>query len=161
LYFYELTRIQLLAYHLLRRDTKSFKDLYDREKCTLVPLTDTENRFYEYYREQLRIPKKKQWKAVLLSTVVPGLGKLYAGKKGEAITAFIPVAANALQAYEGYYKQGTSSPHLYVFGGIGAFFYLSNIYGAKEAIKRSIDERHEDIRLSVSDELRYLCNAYY
>ena len=161
LYFFDLFRLQLLAYHLLRNNPVAFKLVYDKKKCETEVLMETEQKLYQYYTEMIRIPKKKQWKAVVLSAMIPGLGKLYAGKRGEALTAFLPVFTNGAQALEGYTKAGTNSPHLYIFGGIGTVFYFSNLYGAKQAVKRSIDERHEQIHLAVHEQLHFLDTGFY
>lgn len=160
-YHLEVLRLQILANCLLRNDTKQFMLVYDKNKCSFDNLNLAERRLYECYQKTLLVPKKKQWKAVVLSAMIPGLGKLYAGKKGEALTAFLPVLINGAQAYEGYAKAGVNSPHLYIFGGIGTVFYFSNLYGAKQAVIRSIDEQHEQVYMEVREQLRILDIGFY
>ena len=78
--------------------------------------------------EELRY--KSSALALGLSTVVPGLGKVYTGDWKDAIISFITVGAFSWQAYRGFDRQGLDSGYGWVFAGLGAGFHLGNIYGS-------------------------------
>jgi hypothetical protein len=71
----------------------------------------------------------------LLSTIVPGSGKLYAGKPTEALGAFIPIASFGLLAAESYNKAGIKSVGFISFASLFTIFYLGNIWGSMSTVK--------------------------
>jgi TM2 domain-containing membrane protein YozV len=67
-------------------------------------------------------------KAALLSAILPGAGKAYAGQTGDGV---ISLLVNGLFGYLAY--DNFNSGHKFrgwLFSGLGLFFYSSNIYGA-------------------------------
>ena len=73
---------------------------------------------------------KSPWVAGIMSVVIPGSGKIYAGKTGQGIITFIQNLALGLQAYEAYRRDGWKSPRFLVYGGLFTFFYVGNIWGS-------------------------------
>lgn len=71
----------------------------------------------------------------LLSTVVPGLGKIYAGRTGEGIMAFLTVGSFAAITAENWVHYGIKDWKTILFGTIGSIFYISNIYGSCVSVK--------------------------
>lgn len=66
--------------------------------------------------------------AALLSTIVPGAGKIYTGEIGDGITAFFTTLLSAYLAYDNF-----KSDHQFkgwLFTGLAAFFYGGSIYGS-------------------------------
>jgi TM2 domain-containing membrane protein YozV len=73
------------------------------------------------------LPYKNPLIASLSSTILPGIGRAYAGRLGDGIFSFIfTVGSFALACYY------NSSNRLATIGfaGLGVFFYLGNIYGS-------------------------------
>lgn len=64
------------------------------------------------------------------SALVPGLGKLYAGCAGEAVSTFLCVGSLAAITAENWVHCGPTDWKTLLFGGLGAIFYLGNIYGS-------------------------------
>lgn len=90
-------------------------------------------------RNQLkRVKRKSPAVAGLLSAVVPGLGKFYAGKKGAGMSAFFMNMVLAGMAYENYYRSGYKSPQFIFFGTIFGFFYAGNIVGSVYSVKQHV-----------------------
>ncbi len=87
-------------------------------------------------QRRLEQPHKSPWIAGTLSALVPGLGKVYTKDYGDAAMSLLFVGLNAWQAYRGFRKEGIKSVHGWVFAGIGATFYLGNIWGSAKAAKR-------------------------
>lgn len=83
----------------------------------------------------LKKKKKSPLIAGCLSAIVPGLGKLYVGKKGQAIAAFIFTSMFAAQAIEGYYHHGVKSTQFYVYATFFSMFYVGNIWGSVYSVK--------------------------
>jgi hypothetical protein len=74
--------------------------------------------------------KKKKWKSVLLSVVVPGLGQYYLGQKQ---TFYIILLQHLLVggiAAESIYRLGYKNIYSIFTIGVFGTFYFSNIYGA-------------------------------
>lgn len=93
------------------------------------------------YHEQVRylckqiasadsIGHKSKLLAGLLSTVVPGSGKVYCDRTMDGIYSLIIVGLSLWQAYDGFADNGTSSGKGWILGALGTGFYLGNIYGS-------------------------------
>ncbi|MFQ5571195.1 MAG: tetratricopeptide repeat protein [Rhodothermales bacterium] len=81
------------------------------------------------------LPRKSTWAAATLSTLIPGTGKLYAGRISDGLYSLILIGGNAWLAYEGFRDKGVSSFKGWLFGTIGAVFYVGNIYGSVVAVR--------------------------
>jgi TM2 domain-containing membrane protein YozV len=84
--------------------------------------------------------KKYNYKIPLLaaglSTIVPGLGKVYTGNVKDGVIALIFVGINAFQSYRYFDKKGIKSAGGWIFGSLATGFYLGNIYGSAKAAKQ-------------------------
>ncbi len=156
----EIWRLQLLSAALFQKKTEDFSLVYNSGKCLDPNFSLLEFSMYINNVEISRRKKKSGFVAGLLSTVLPGLGKIYAGKPHESLTAFLPVVFNLAQAAEGYYYKKLDSPHLYIFGSIGTVFYVSNIYGSAKAASRKNQEFNDKIKTNVEFEIAKLIGFY-
>jgi len=68
--------------------------------------------------------------AGLFSAIVPGSGKLYTGKKQDALYSFLLTSICYWQAYDGFHKQGINSFKGWAYFAVGTVFYTGNIYGS-------------------------------
>jgi TM2 domain-containing membrane protein YozV len=66
--------------------------------------------------------------AGILSAVIPGSGKMYVGEWGDGITGLLITGLFAFLAYDNFKADHTT--RAWIFTGIGAFFYVGNIYGS-------------------------------
>ena len=87
------------------------------------------------YNNFKHIEKKKPITAAFLSTVVPGLGKAYAGRYTEAILPFLKCVISGFIAYEGFKHGDFKSATFYAFGSYGLINYVSTIYGSYKTVK--------------------------
>jgi tetratricopeptide (TPR) repeat protein len=101
-------------------------------------------KFYSILTNRLEQGRKSPFVAAALSTVVPGLGKVYTKRYADAIMAFLFVGGNAWQAYRGFSQYGVKSVYGWIFGGLATSFYIGNIYGAVKSAKRFNKERDDD-----------------
>jgi len=87
--------------------------------------------------------------AGLFSAVIPGSGKFYAGRKGEAISAFLSTAGTGLVTWENYRKNGLNDYRTIAFGAIFALSYLANIYGSAFSVTVSENDFKEHVKTEV------------
>ena len=78
--------------------------------------------------------------AGVMSAIIPGSGKIYAGKTGQGISTFISTIGFGLITWENYRKLGPAHIKTIAFGAAFAGNYLSNIYGSAVAAKIVEDE---------------------
>ena len=79
---------------------------------------------------------KSSFLAGSLSTIVPGLGKVYTENYLDGVISLLFIAGTAWQSYRGFNKSGINSVSGWIFGGISFGFYLGNIYGSSKSAKR-------------------------
>jgi hypothetical protein len=101
-----------------------------------------------------RLPHKHPALAAGLSTVVPGLGKVYTGDWKDGAIGFLFVGLNAWQSYRRFDKQGIRSPFGWIHGGFALGFYLGNIYGSHKAA-RMYNHRYRDQLQYDTEQLLY------
>jgi hypothetical protein len=78
-------------------------------------------------------PKSPALAAVL--SIVPGMGKIYAGRKHDGFTSLMVVSATAFVAYRMFDQGGVRSVPGWLYGFLSCGFYLGNIYGGYQAVK--------------------------
>lgn len=74
--------------------------------------------------------------AGILSAIVPGSGKAYSKRWGDALISFLFVGANSYSSYVSFKKKGISSTNGWIFGGMAFSFYSANIWGSVKAAKK-------------------------
>ena len=81
-------------------------------------------------RDGLNRPAKSQALAGILSAILPGSGKLYCGRKYDALYTLCVLTSSAWLSYRGFRDDGIESIKGWSFGVLTAFFYGGNIYGS-------------------------------
>ncbi len=74
--------------------------------------------------------------AGLLSTALPGAGRVYAGRFAEGIYSFVLLALASWQCADGFHDDGGSSAKGWTAGSIGLLLYFGDIYGSATTAKR-------------------------
>jgi hypothetical protein len=137
---YELRAFERAGVALLQRRF----DQYDRHRQAFrfasYALSEEEKRLDQYATTLRHQPRRSAVVAGLLSAVVPGLGKAYAGKRKQGIAAFLPVLTLGLLTLEGYRKDGPTSLRFLGFGSLFTLFYVGNIWGSALTVKVKRDE---------------------
>lgn len=90
--------------------------------------------------------------AALLSTTIPGSGKMYSKEWKDGIMSFIFVGGNVFQAYRGFKKSGIKSTYGWIYSTIGFSFYLGNIYGSIQSAKHYNEHIYNDFYKKVNAE---------
>ena len=91
-----------------------------QEYCTIVSQAET-------------FKEKNRFLAAGLSTVVPGLGKVYTKDYVDAAVNFLFIGVTAFQAYRGFTNDDIRDVQGWIYGGVALSFYLGNIYGSWKA----------------------------
>ncbi|MDA3879453.1 MAG: hypothetical protein PF436_03605 [Prolixibacteraceae bacterium] len=130
-----LKNFELSGVHFLEGDFDGAKHYLYRTDTTVAVLNTQLSNMKMIIAEIENHKAKKPWVAGLMSAVVPGSGKFYAGKKGEGIAAFLGSVSFGLIAWENYRKLGVKHPKTIIFGSIFAATYVSNIYGSVVSVR--------------------------
>lgn len=158
----EIVRFERAGMALLQKDYDAFDSLHQDFSYNLYALSAQEQHFQDYEQQLRNLKHKSPLVAGVLSAVIPGAGKVYAGKLYQGIATLFPMAALALLTNESYHKRGPNSAEFYVFGSLLTVFYVGNIWGSvfSVKIKRREDENLVDqkVLLDLQIPLRTIFN---
>ena len=111
--------------------------------------------YHNFVQEGAHLPTRSPFLAGVLSTLVPGAGRLYTGRVGDAFTSLFIVSLTGWQAYDGFRRDGLSSVKGWTLGTLSGIFYVGNIYGS--VIAARVYNRHvaDEFLTTLSIELPY------
>lgn len=92
--------------------------------------------------------------AAVMSTLIPGSGKLYTERYWDALTSFLTVGFSARHAWAGFKRNGTGSVIAWIHTIVGTYFYLGNIYGSAASAKLYNENQTENIRRTLDQLVR-------
>ncbi len=121
-YFFEARELYNFSYlftDIQLPEKKNFLSCFTKEEQLRL------NQFYDW---KINPPYKSPLTAALLSTVIPGLGKIYTQEYSDGIFAFITVGLLGYLAYSDFHANHNFRGWL--FSALGAGFYGGNIYGS-------------------------------
>lgn len=156
--FEELKSFQLSGIFLLLNNFQGFDSLKTFVKSE-TPLIQLQYKNFKDYRQRLAEEQQKSSvKAGLLSAIVPGLGKVYAGRRGNGLYVFLISSLLAAQTYEAYRKDGIASARFIIYSSLFSSFYIGNIWGSALAVRVVRNEKvaaiHEQILFDMHIPLR-------
>jgi len=129
---------------LLERDFDLYETVSLKSKHILPALQTEVINLTKLHASLKNRKPKKMWLAGLMSAIVPGSGKMYAGKTGEGIASLLMVGSTGLVTWENHRKLGVKNLKTILFGSIFTIFYVGNIYGSVFSVKISNEEfNHE------------------
>ena len=102
----------------------------------------------------LALRYKKPWLATALSTVVPGTGRMYAGRWGDGLLSLANVGIFTWQAYRGFDRRGARSFYGWFNAFFGVSFYVGNVYGSHRAAVLYNEKKNQQISRVVEPLLR-------
>lgn len=146
------------AAFLLGNDTAGFRRLMESDRSPLLLYRESNGelkRLQEQDRRLRGIKKKSPFVAGALSAVVPGLGKVYAGKPRHGLAAFLPTAILGVQAYEAYRKGGWKDARFIGYASLFSVFYFGNIYGSALTVRVQRRETIHDVHYVVQADLAF------
>lgn len=98
---------------------------------------------YNFENEKYKSPAL----AVMMSALIPGSGKAYSNRWGDAIVSFLFIGSNAWAAYRAFDKKGIKSVNGWIFGSLAFSFYSANLWGSAKAAKTynsDMRQRYQD-----------------
>ncbi len=126
-----------LGYYWVKHQYDSAYSLVNRSREIL---SEHPSPLYSLTQEFEQQKFKKPALALALSTVLPGSGKAYSKRWGDAAISLVFVSSSAFASYRAFKKKGVKSLNGWLFGGVAFSFYASNIYGSFKAAKRYNDD---------------------
>lgn len=127
--------------HLMRKEWNSAEKMFEALKETdVLDVRQKAIVYGEFANRGEMLPKRSPLLAGFLSTIVPGAGRLYTGRVGDAVTSIITVGITGWQAYDGFSRDGLSSVKGWTLGTLCGIFYAGNIYGS--VISARVYNRH-------------------
>lgn len=140
---------ELSGIYLLQGQKEKFEEYLSRTNRSYYEITESAENLQKISADIYKHKTKSPLVAGLLSSVIPGSGKLYAGKRGEAISAFIANAGLGLVTWENYRKSGLNSFRTIAFGSAFIFSYAANIYGAVLTVNMMETEYKENVKNTI------------
>lgn len=144
-----LKYFELSGTALLKRDFDLFDNLSSQLDTSYFALKEEQKAMLDHYSDLKAIKQKSPLVAGLMSAVIPGSGKFYAGYRGLAISAAIPTVLFGVVAAENLVKGGPTSPQFIAFAALFSAFYVGNIWGSVLSVKIYKDEKYDEIDHSI------------
>ncbi|TRX55993.1 hypothetical protein FNH22_17685 [Fulvivirga sp. M361] len=127
---FELKKLQLAGLSLLKRDTALYRSFSTYFTQKHHALSKQEINLDLHYNNMKKFKKKSKFLAGFMSAAVPGMGKLYTKRPGEALATFFKTGLIGLPALEAYVKRGSSDARFIIFGSLFSALYIANIWGS-------------------------------
>jgi hypothetical protein len=135
--------------YLLQRDTIRYRESFAKTNRSFYEISESSDNLQKISTDLKNHKSRSPVIAGILSGIIPGSGKFYAGKKGEAISAFIATTGLGLVTWENYRKNGLANFRTIAFGTAFAFSYTANIYGAVMTVNIIETEYGENVKNSI------------
>ncbi len=139
---------------LLKRDIKKGNENIQKFTKTWYPVAEQQEKMNLLYNDIATFKNKSPIIAGVLSSVIPGLGKVYANRLGEGVSAFLITTTMGLVAFENYRKDGWKDPKTILFSSLFSVFYIGNIWGSVLSVKLVKDEFNQEINEQILFNLR-------
>ncbi|MDE0184774.1 MAG: tetratricopeptide repeat protein [Candidatus Poribacteria bacterium] len=119
-----------LSYLMQKRWLEAGKIFDGLQESEVAEVRENAALYHNYAMRGTQLPSRSPFLAGILSTIVPGAGRLYTGRIGDALTSLFTVGLTGWQAYDGFRRDGFSSAKGWGFGALSGIFYAGNIYGS-------------------------------
>lgn len=141
----QLKNFQLAGIALLERNVPAFDSLNALVSKRTYLLQQQQENLGQHRQRIVTQPSKSPVLAAMLSAIVPGAGKFYAGQKGQGIYTLLITGMVGLQAWEGYEKAGPKSFRFIAYSTLFASLYIGTVWGSAFTVKFRKDQLNETI----------------
>jgi hypothetical protein len=121
-----------LSHALLVQDWETAQTTYEQAKSSNASLL----RFAKPISEISSLKRKSPWLAMGLSTVVPGLGRVYTNQWKDGLISLILIGGLSYAAYRNFSREEGQNILGWTFAGIALGFYGGNLYGSFQSAHR-------------------------
>lgn len=87
-----------------------------------------------FYYAKMNPKNKNITTGIILSSIIPGAGKVYADQFTDGLTAFLITGVLGFLAYDNF--RADHDFRAWLFTGLAAYFYAGNIYGTAVAVQQ-------------------------
>ena len=115
---------------LLMRQTENYKQSIEKCDTNFYVTASSLVKVKAIADDMDRHKPKSPVLAAIFSAVLPGSGKYYAGRTGEAFSALLSVGFLSAMAIENYRHYGINHGRTYMTLGLAGIFYIGNIWGS-------------------------------
>jgi TM2 domain-containing membrane protein YozV len=144
-----LKNFEIAGVYLLQGDYKMFELSLGKANTEQFEISESSDKLRKISTEMVNHKRKSPVIAGLLSGIIPGSGKFYAGKKGDAIFRLIATTGMGIVTWENYRKSGLNSFRTIAFGTAFAFSYVANIYGSVLTVNLLETEYRENVKNTI------------
>lgn len=141
----ELRDFQLAGMALIQRDFNSYSEYARTFSGRYFAMAQQQQNLNDYMERLLAADRKSPFAAAAMSAVIPGSGKIYAGRRGSGISSFLQVAVFGGIFAESYLRSGPKHARTIVSGSAFGLFYIANIWGSAVAVKITKEEIYEEV----------------
>lgn len=157
----EIKKMMLASNALIHKNHNKFDSIILQIDTTIF-ITKSLISTLSKWSEKRNLKNKNKFLAASLSAIIPGLGKVYVGKKFDGLNTFLTHIPLALIMYESYYVAGFNSSRFITFSTIASLFYIGNIITSYHNVnierKEVNNERKNEILLQCNIMLRNYYN---
>lgn len=100
------------------------------QKSDVLAVREKAAVYSKYAVQGAKLPTRSPFLAGFFSAIVPGTGRIYTGRVGDALNSLLTVGLTGWQAYDGFRRDGISSVKGWTLGTLSGIFYVGNIYGS-------------------------------
>lgn len=119
-----------LSYLMQKQWSEAGKVFEALQRSGMLMVSEKAKVYHKYAEVGARLPTRSPFLAGVLSTIVPGAGRFYTGRIGDALNSLFVVGITGWQAYDGFRRDGISSVKGWTIGTLSGIFYVGNIYGS-------------------------------
>ena len=144
-----------LSYLMQKQWSEAGEVFKTLQESDVISIREKAAIYHGYAERGADLPTRSPLLAGVLSTIVPGSGRLYTGRFGDTVTTLFTVGLTGWQAYDGFHRDGLSSVKGWTLGTLCGIFYVGNIYGS--VISARVYNQHvtDEFLATLSVELPY------
>jgi hypothetical protein len=120
---------------LMQRDYEGFRENFQKVDTSYYAIAEESKKLNQYAFDLSHHNRKSPLLASIMSAIIPGSGKIYAGKTGEGISSLLTAGGLGFVTWENYNKKGLKNFKTIFFGALFTTFYIGNIYGTVFSVK--------------------------
>lgn len=157
----ELNMFEQLGVKLLKRDYYAFDSLSNSLVFANKLLESEYSNLKNYYKIDRNIKRKSPLVAGLLSAIVPGMGKVYAGNTGQGLASFLSCGLFGAIAFENSFRLGYTHPQTLFFMGVFGAFYIGNIWGSAVSVQAIKNEKQLENKYNILVSLKLPISKFF
>lgn len=125
-----LKTLEEAALHLYEGDAAACCKSLSEVQPQHFSIDEAAGRLSELAASRQQFKARSPLVGAVASALVPGLGKVYAGRVGEGVASLLTVGALGAITAENWIKRGPTNWKTILFGSLGTLFYISGIHGS-------------------------------